>query len=183
MESELKGCVLAILAANGTDARQVSALREGLRERGGRVHVLALAGEPPRAGGGGHLEIDAVAEEASPGYYDAIVVPGGDGSADLLANRRGVLQLLREMHERRRVIGALEDGVSVLERAGLPMPEGSDESVKLRDRVAVCADSADVETFLSRFGQLVRSWRTQEYVDEASKESFPASDPASGAAI
>lgn len=203
MAEELRGRVVAIMAADGVDGGQVERLREELRGNGAHVHVIAPICEDIAALDGRPLHVDAAIGEVATTYYDALVLCGGAGAVDTLSADKNACALLARFVEANRVVGALEGGVALLACGGLlkghqvSAPPGLESFVRdaggmlSQAPVAVdgpfvtCANADDLMVFVTRFGEEVREWRARDLVDEQSAQSFPASDAPSsqGAAI
>lgn len=64
------------------------------------------------------VETDAVFDDVAEEFYDAIVLPGGPGTGSL-NEVRGLHELLREYHERGKILGAICAAPTVLAAAGL----------------------------------------------------------------
>ena len=195
-EGRLDGCIVALVAAEGANADRFEALREALRARGARVHVVA-----PRTEGGldFHLDdgrvirADAALGISSPAYWDALLVAPGADAVRVLCADEATDRLLRGMLKRRRAVGAFE-AREVLRLTGLLEEGGSDYEPGVDDAVGaeVAARETDgirwvdlvvdsergesVEDYVDRFANLAAALRWRDVVEERSLESFPASD-------
>lgn len=200
MSVRLDGTIIAILVADGHDAGDLATLRSTLRGTGGRVHLLAVSAGPVRASDGTTLDAQASFEEASPRYYDGIIVAGGAAGVRALSAQEGAERFLRRAVGDRRAIGA-SFSEEVLRLAGLLDPDllqpaenterivGAErlardtDAVALNEIVLVRKPDEEATAFIDRFAQAVSGLRQREYLDETSVESFPASDGVSGSMI
>jgi catalase len=180
MSDELTGCVLAILTADGVDGGQVGALRERLHRMGAKIHLASPGGAAVRGEGGDTLEVNADVAQIHARYYDALIVPGGPESARVLAELEAVRTLLRELMLLKRPCGAIAEGARVLSAAGLTGWQDGAAPEVTRNELVTIAGAARIEAFCTRFAREIAENQKRDRVDEASLESFPASDPGAG---
>ncbi len=110
---------VAILAADGVDAAQVSALQTALTAAGamGEVvgpHLGMLPGE-----GGKSVEAKKTFANTSSVLYDAVFVPGSAGSADKLASMGDARQFLDEAYKHGKPIAATEEGAALVQASAV----------------------------------------------------------------
>ena len=166
MGERLTGCLVAVVIADGMDEGLPGRLRASLSRSGARVHLVSPGGVTVESAQGRAIEAAADLRALHPRYYDALVVAGGDVAAALEGDvRTGAL--VREMHAQRRVLGAIGEGVAVLARAG----------VAADDVGVVASDERTAgDAFVEALERELVALRSRDRVDEASLESFPASD-------
>ncbi|KAB8186232.1 catalase [Nonomuraea phyllanthi] len=114
---------IAILMADGTDAAEVTALRESLEGKGAICEVVA-----PVEGSVGGIPVDRQLSAAGSVLYDAVVA--ADGSA--LAPLGRAQFFVKEAFKHGKAIGAVGSGRELLEAAQLP----SDVGVVMGDGIA-----------------------------------------------
>jgi catalase len=90
-------CV-AILAAHGVDAEGVAALKAAIEKAGGVAKVVAPDGGSITPGQGPAIPVDHRLATVASVQFDALAVPGGDGSLEALASTPGVLAFLAGFH-------------------------------------------------------------------------------------
>lgn len=191
---ELNGCLVALLIADGVDQRQVAELCADFQARGARVHLVGLRAGAVQGTEGALFQAPSDAAGSSGRYYDGVVVPGGGGSIDALAASDEALAFLRRCRRENRVLGAVGRAVVVLLAAGVirgrrvAAPQALATALRnsgvqvertalhVEEQLVTAAESRDLDAFCDRFAREVVAVRTREAVDEASMESFPASD-------
>ncbi|MDN8618088.1 DJ-1/PfpI family protein [Variovorax ginsengisoli] len=110
----LGGLNVALLAAPGSDAEALAAMRRGLEAQGVIVYVLSPG--PP---GTQPLPADRRIADADPMAFDGVVVVGGaEGVAHLRAAPES-LQFIRGINRDGKPLGALGEGVLLLLDTGL----------------------------------------------------------------
>jgi catalase len=113
---------VAVLAADGVDAGSLEPVVRALREQGVICEVLAPQDRELEAAGGGSLAADRGLMTMSSVLYDAVLVAGGDASADTLAGHGEAVHYVAEAYKHAKTVGAIGAGVRVLERAPLGAP-------------------------------------------------------------
>ncbi len=117
-----------------------------LRRAGADVVVAGLPGTIVTGSQGLRVHADARLDELSPEDFDAIVLPGGSPGYQNLMKSETVLEFVRRMAEKGRVLGAICGAPLVLEKAGV-----------LKDRKATAYPGLEKE--------LSRPWEGDVVVD------------------
>jgi putative intracellular protease/amidase len=110
----LGGLNVALLAAPGSDAEALVALRSGLEEQGVNVSVLAPGRpgtQPPPA--------DQRIADADPMGFDGVVLVGGTEGVEHLRAAPESLEFIRGINRDHKPVGALGEGVLLLLDTGL----------------------------------------------------------------
>lgn len=108
---------VAVIVADGFEPAELDLVVLALRDAGASVDVLA-----PDEDHHGRIDAERVGAvipdrllaDASPEAYDALVIPGGEASADAMSRSSLHLHWVRRMVERQRPIGAIGEGVRLL---------------------------------------------------------------------
>jgi DJ-1 family protein len=109
-----------VLLAEGVEEMEAVIAIDILRRCG--VEVIAAATGLTRevtASRGVRLLADALLNEAHPGEFDALVIPGGAGGSRRLAGDPRVLELVRMYAKAGKLVAAVCAGPAVLEAAGV----------------------------------------------------------------
>jgi catalase len=109
---------VAILVADGVDPRGIAALRDALTERGAIAELLGSVDGVVSTADGEVLSVTRAMNTVASVLYDAVVVPDG---AQLLATDGLAVHFAAEAYKHGKTVGAFGTGVSVLQRAQLPV--------------------------------------------------------------
>jgi deglycase len=115
MSDQLQGKKIAILVANeGVEQVELTSPRAALREAGAEVELLAPAGEEIQAFNhldkGDTFSPDGTVNDADPGAYDGLVLPGGVANADQLRTDTDAVQFVRAFFEAGKPVGVICHG-------------------------------------------------------------------------
>jgi protease I len=122
-QKKLVGRRVAVLAADGFEYAELALPVKALRAEGADVEVISL-----RRGKivgvnvsvpGGRARVDRTIEEASAANYDALFIPGGFISPDLLRQSEAVREFVRAFDRAGRPIAAICHGPWVLASSGV----------------------------------------------------------------
>ncbi|MFI1968607.1 catalase HPII [Streptomyces cinnamoneus] len=111
---------VAVLAADGTDAGQVTAVRERLTAQGAIVEVLAAKDGSVRGSDGGGLDVDRALPTMASVLYDAVLVPDGKEAVAALAADPAAVRFVEEAYRHGKPIAVLGEGTRLLTEAKLP---------------------------------------------------------------
>jgi len=137
---------IAILVADGVDAKSVSAMQKALAAEGAVSEVIA-----PRLG-----EVTAENDQAVPVnksfltaasvLYDAVYVPGGTNSVATLAAEPDALHFLNEAFKHCKAIAADEDALQVLLETyfAAKLPKDRSEETVLQEGIVINPDLKEV---------------------------------------
>jgi protease I len=108
---ELSGKKIAILATNGFEQSELEVPRDTLKSAGATVEIISLAaGEIKgwdKKDWGRPVKVDKTLDQASPGDYDALVLPGGQINPDLLRVEEKALKFIKSIFEAKKVVAAV----------------------------------------------------------------------------
>lgn len=108
---DLKGKKIAILATNGFEQSELELPRDRLQAAGAKVDIVSLsAGEIKgwdKKDWGRPVKVDKTLDQAAPGDYDAIVLPGGQINPDLLRVEPKALQFIRAIFDAKKPVAAV----------------------------------------------------------------------------
>jgi len=110
---------VAILAADGVDGAALTAMQRALKAAGAQSKIIA-----PRLGKlstaqGQEVTVDWSFLTAGSVLFDAVFMPGGEKSATTLAAEPRAVEFVGEAYKHCKTIGAIGDGVTLLEAAGI----------------------------------------------------------------
>jgi protease I len=153
--ADISGTRVAILATHGFEQSELEIPCDRLKAAGAEVDIVAL--ETGQIRGWDHkdwghsVRVDRTIDEISAGDYDALVLPGGQINPDLLRLDRRVLDLIRAMHERKKIVAAVCHAPWLLIESGLAkgLKATSYKSIKT-DMVNAGAKWEDSEVVIHR---------------------------------
>lgn len=114
---------IAILATDGFEQSELEVPLSRLRQAGAAVDVVSL--EPGEITGwdrkdwGSSVRVDRTLDEARPGDYDALVLPGGQINPDLLRVEKDAIDFIRGFDRAGKPIAAICHAPWLLIEAGL----------------------------------------------------------------
>jgi protease I len=123
MADMLKGKKVAILAADMFERVEFEEPRRALEDAGADVEVISI--HDGEIKGFDHFDpantvkVDKTVEEASPGDYDALMIPGGVGNPDQLRGDENAVAFVREFDQAGKPMAVICHGPWVLVESGV----------------------------------------------------------------
>ncbi|MEQ8469710.1 MAG: catalase [Marinoscillum sp.] len=153
---------VAILVADGFDAKGVSSLKEYLKAEGAQAELIAKTLGPVMAADGSSMEADKSMPTVDAVLYDSVFIPDGADSTDQLKDQGDVRYFVNEMFKHCKGIAAIGKGTDVLEACQLPGIKLSYEGVKT-DKGVVTTDK-NSEEFYKEYRNAIkqRHWTREE---------------------
>ncbi|MFN2398650.1 MAG: type 1 glutamine amidotransferase domain-containing protein [Gemmatimonadaceae bacterium] len=198
MKGKLDGLKIAFLAANGVEGVELAKPLAAVREAGANAQVVSL--EKGEIQGYNHNEkgesfpVDRVVADVSARDFDGLVLPGGVSDSGNLRTNPDAVRFVREFMEADKPVAAICHGASVLVEAGavkgrtltswpslrtdIETAGGTwvDKAVSVDQKLVTSRKPDDIPAFNQKVLEVFASAHGNAKVDEASEESFPASD-------
>jgi catalase len=141
----ITGRKVAILAADGTSARDVKTMKAALEEVG--AEGLVVAGKlGTLKGAGGQIAVDHTSLTMPSVVFDAIYVPGGAAAASTLAGSGLTLSNIAEAYKHLKALAFGEEAAALLEEAGIEL-DGAGDGVLIGDAATIA------EAFIEAIGR------------------------------
>jgi catalase len=115
IKDSIKSRKIAILAADGVDARSLGAVKAALEAEGAIAEVIAPRLGSIMAAGKISVPVDQSFLTAASVLFDAVYVPGGKDSADVIAAEANAVHFLNEAFKHCKAIAIDQTAASVLE--------------------------------------------------------------------
>jgi catalase len=164
---------IAVLAADGVDARGVERFVEAMRKRGAIPEVLApTAGGTLSGGSGGEVAVDRSISSVASVLYDAVVVPCGAESVETLGNDGYALHFVTEAYKHLKAVAAFGAGIELLRRAGIGESVADDGDVVTA--AGVVSSTAAGDALPEQFFDDVASALAKHRAWERETDSVPA---------
>ncbi|WP_346795543.1 catalase HPII [Halomonas sp. Bachu 37] len=114
---------VAVLVADGVDAKQVEAIKSQLDAEGAEAMIIAPTMSPVKASNGKSVTPDAMLNGLPSVAVDAVIVAAGEQSVDALAKSGLGRYYVQEAYKHLKVIAALGEGQRLLAAANVPVQE------------------------------------------------------------
>lgn len=117
---------VAVLIAEGMDASSIDAIQIQLTKAGAVTRFLGTRLGSVKSVNGDLVEADATLENSPSVLFDAVVVPDGGRSAQLLTRSGQAVEFLKDQYRHGKTILVLGAAVTMLDKAGIPkvLPSG-----------------------------------------------------------
>jgi protease I len=123
MSAKIKGLRVAVLAADGFEQVELTKPLKALQRAGAVAEVVSLRKGQIKGmnllAPGRKIKVDRPIDEAEPGLYDALLLPGGHINPDFLRQNEQVLAFVRAFELAGKPIAVICHGPWVLVSAGL----------------------------------------------------------------
>jgi len=122
MENSLRtvrGCRVAILAADGVDAAEVGAIKAALKGEGVQSKVVGPRSGMLTGAGGAEVKADENFSTAASVIFDAVYVPGGRDAVETLKKKGDAVHFLNEAFKHCKPLAASGEGIELLQAARL----------------------------------------------------------------
>jgi catalase len=113
-KNSVKSRVIAALISDGFDGAQLKAMKETLEGEGARLQTVATRGGMIADDKGGTLKADHTFLTAASVLFDAVYVPGGAKSADMLVQEPDALHFVSEAFKHCKAIAAQGEGEKLI---------------------------------------------------------------------
>ena len=205
MTEMLQDRKIAVLATDGVEQVELTAPWEALTKAGATPQLVSL--EDGEIQAMNHLEkgdtfsVDAIVSEVDARDFTGLVIPGGVANPDRLRMDEDAVSFVREFFELDKPVAAICHAPWVMVEADVlrgrtitSYPslktdvrnaggEWVDKTVQVDQRLVTSRKPDDLPAFCDKMVEVFATAASESVVDEASEESFPASDaPAWGGA-
>ena len=150
---------VAALVANGVRFEDWELLCEAVRREGGCVDAISHALGPVTSLEGRPIDVCKTWLTGSSVLYDALCIPGGAASVESLQQTPQAMAWIREAFAHDKTIGAMREGVDVLERAGLAPLRGQPKKGAPSQQGVVTTNGMEPDDFGEAFVEALRQHR------------------------
>ncbi|AHF98582.1 hydroperoxidase II [Halostagnicola larsenii XH-48] len=160
---------VAVLVDDGYDADHLEAIRSTLEDEGARVEIVSKLLGDVEAANGDTVDADESHGTTESVLYDAVYVPGGEGSVDALVEQGTAKHFVAELFKHKKPIAAVGGGTELLEAVELPGIDvaNAKEGVVSEQGVVMESDGDDLEAAAEAFVDAIAAHR---HWDRDSKE-------------
>jgi catalase len=150
---------VAILAADGVDATSLMQVKQAIMDAGARPEVVSkLLGNLKPAAGGDPVKVDKNYVTAASVMYDAVLIAGGADSAAALKKHGDAIHWINETFKHCKTVGAIGEGVEVLQAAQLAGVRMADDDQVVND-AGVVTSRGNPDAFGSTFLEALAEYR------------------------
>lgn len=189
---------VAFLSAEGVEQIELEAPLNAVRQAGATACIVSIdggaIGSVESDAAGDSFAVDFLARDIEARDFSALVIPGGARSLDSLRRDVGAQELVRAFCELDKLVAAIGSACSVLIAANVvrgrtlsaaPDLRGaleaaggvySERAVNRDQHLITCRSTDDLAAFCGLLIEQLAQLSANARVDEASEESFPASD-------
>ncbi|MEH2315486.1 MAG: catalase [Nostoc sp.] len=149
-EKTIKSRKIAILAADGVNAQELSTLQQALIQEGAQAKIVATHGGKIKGDDGQEIPVEMTFVTAASVMFDAVYVPGGAQSIKTLKQEGEAINFINEAFKHYKTIAATSEGVellSVADIAGVKLSQNGARS----DKGVVTSSESDLKSVADDF--------------------------------
>jgi catalase len=161
---------VAALAADGTDQRELAAMKKALTAAGAQLKVIAPHGGSIAGANGQDIPVDYSLLTVASVLFDAVYLPGGEAATRLLTEDTKAVEFIEEAYKHCKAIAATGSGLDLLRhtRATVDLGDRNDQRKTVVNVAGVIAGPASALTkvateFISAIGEH-RAWEREQQV-------------------
>jgi catalase len=173
-KTTIKSRKIAVLAANGVAAAELSAMKRALLAQGAVFELISGALGALTADDGTQLDVDKSFLTAASVFYDAVYVPGGADSVEALGATGDAIHFVNEAFKHCKAIAASGAGVDLLRASSLAdLAFAGDDGKEIASAAGVVTarSGASSGKLASAFVAAIAAHR---HWDRVGKDSVPA---------
>ena len=198
MPQRLDGKKIAILATDGVEQVELTEPRKALEQAGAKTQLVSI--KPGEIQAFNHLDkadtfpVGCVVSDSRADNFDALLIPGGVANPDTLRTNPDAVRFVTEFIEADKPVAAICHGPWMLVEAGAVKGrtltswpslqtdirnaggEWVDRTVVVDERLVTSRNPDDLPAFCRKIVDVFATALVNAQIDEASQESFPASD-------
>jgi catalase len=175
VKNTIKGRKVAMLAAEGFDAAQLTAMKTAVQKAGAVPELIGPHLGPLKSADGQEVMVDKSLLTVASVMYDAVYVPGGQASVAALRQAGDAIHFVNEAFKHCKAIAATGEGMDLLlasDVAGRPhdgqQPESELQNVA---GIVVARDAKDLKGLAKQFIDAIAQHR---FFTRQMKERVPA---------
>jgi protease I len=198
MTLPLERVKVAFLCADGVEQIELEAPLNAVRQAGATASIASIEkgaiGSTEGHDSADSFDVDSLVGDINARDFGALVIPGGKDSLAALSSDEGAKMMVTAFNELDRTVAAIGSACSLLiaakvvrgrtlavpadMRAALEAAGGiySERPVNRDQHLITCRSAADLPAFCGALIEQLAQLTSNARVDEASEESFPASD-------
>ncbi|MEH2405896.1 MAG: catalase [Nostoc sp.] len=149
-EKTIKSRKIAILAADGVNAQELSTFQQALMQEGAQAKIVATHGGKIKGDDGQEIPVEMTFVTAASVMFDAVYVPGGAQSIKTLKQEGEAINFINEAFKHYKTIAATSEGVellSVADIAGVKLSQNGARS----DKGVVTSSESDLKSVADDF--------------------------------
>jgi catalase len=171
--SEVSTRKVAVLVADGVDMISVKRVMQELTDAGLQCQVVAPHLGHVGTASGRTLTVDFSLNNTSSVMFDALLLPGGEASAEALCRLGLAVHFVLEAYKHCKPICAINEGARLLSTLGFSMSEKKDTALTVPTPGVVIADGQKaIEGEISQ--AFITAMRQHRHWDRVNLESVPA---------
>ena len=173
IKNTIKSRRVAILAADGFSAEELSAVKSALEGAGAKAAIVSKHLGVLRSASGQEVQVDKSYVTTGSIMFDAVFVPGGRQSVEALKTHGDAVHFVNEAFRHCKPIGATGEGADLLRAAqlkGVSLAQ-SGAGVAVERGVVIGRDPTSQREFADRFAEAIAQHR---HWDREQKEQVPA---------
>ncbi|GFE68018.1 catalase [Chroococcus sp. FPU101] len=163
MEKSAKTRQVAILAADGVNSSQIMEMKELLKQAGVLPQIVSEFKGTIKSADGQEIEVNQTFLTAASVMFDAVYVPGGKQSVEMLVNKDDAIEFVHEAFKHCKPIAAVGEGVELLKQAHLKGVNfdkaGSNGKVHTDNGIVTSQNGSDMHSIGQKFIEAIAQGR------------------------
>jgi catalase len=155
----IKSRRIAILAADGVNGKELSAVKQALMEAGAHAKIVAPHGGKVQTMQGEELPVEMTFLTGASVMFDAVYVPGGAQSIETLKQQGEALHFINEAFKHCKTIAATKEGVELLAASNIQGVDLAKNGSVAADQGVVTGHGANPSKFAQTFIEALKAHR------------------------
>ncbi len=155
VKDSIKSRRIAILAANGVNESQIEEVKAALKQQGAHAEVISKMLGTLKGAKGKQVMVNKNAATVDAVMYDAVFIPGGQQSVQMLSKQGDALRFIAECYKYGKTIAAVGEGINLLKQAnisGMKIAGPESNSGMLNEQgVVTMQHPSDMNAFIQQF--------------------------------